>query len=441
MNSLRLNQIERMTADPSTVPLVALSVESKQVVSALLNPPKVIPSENGLPRDWRGFAHLSNLSGELMPLLISQPDPSAYILTFWEQKQKNATIKDFQVILEELDRWDILDDTVELFERDSQTYLSQLERSQTSANVIANEVDEKILTVDDLHRLKQGFENQYYDAFLLYADEDVNFAIEMVDKLENQYNLKLCLKDRDLIGGITFEHEAVMTLISERCNRLIVIISSNFLKSSANKFFLNYAQALGIEKRQRKVIPCLYEKCQLPSQLNYMFILDYNRVGLYDFWGKLRDSVCTLSRTENNTNGNSDRQAVHFEKEKEYNKLEKNETVNIQDRKLLEPLQDPNNHIGNGKDKLKTEESLQSPEDNLNNHKDNNKKYNNFLQWTMRKWTRKSENDKKKYIPITESVSLPSLEGLDTLTIATDSVEKKHKTKFINKYMKRVLVK
>lgn len=198
-------------------------------------------------------------------------------------------------------------------ERDAERYLECLEKSQTSAEVVTNEVDQKVLTVgkyhltlcrrmlglsvghnwpsicytrftfqelilwfnivfcslsitDDLHRLRQGLENQYYDAFLLYADEDVNFATEMVDRLENRYKLKvkrqnsqiikkikytevvfqLCLKDRDLIGGVTFEHEAVMTLISERCNRLIVIVSSNFLKSPANKFFLNYAQALGI---------------------------------------------------------------------------------------------------------------------------------------------------------------------------------------------------
>lgn len=37
----------------------------------------------------------------------------------------------------------------------------------------------------------QGMENQYYDAFLLYADEDVKFATEMVDKLENLHNLKV----------------------------------------------------------------------------------------------------------------------------------------------------------------------------------------------------------------------------------------------------------
>lgn len=54
------------------------------------------------------------------------------------------------------------------------------------------------------------------------------------------------MKDRDLVGGVAFEHEAVMKLISERCNRLLIIISPSFLKSSANKFFLNYAQALSI---------------------------------------------------------------------------------------------------------------------------------------------------------------------------------------------------
>lgn len=58
--------------------------------------------------------------------------------------------------------------------------------------------------------------------------------------------MQLCLKDRDLVAGITFEHEAVMKIIDERCNRVLIIISPSFLVSAANKFFLNYAQALGI---------------------------------------------------------------------------------------------------------------------------------------------------------------------------------------------------
>ncbi|XP_017789085.1 PREDICTED: myeloid differentiation primary response protein MyD88 [Habropoda laboriosa] len=432
-----------MTVDLSAVPLVALSVESKQVISTLLNPPKVIPSENGLPRDWRGLAHLCNLSGEVMPLLISHADPSAYILTAWEHKEKNTTLKDFQAVLEEIDRWDILNDTLELFEKDAERYLEQVQKSQTSAEVIANDIDAKVLTVDDLHRVREGLENQYYDAFLLYADEDTNFATEMVDKLENEYKLKLCLKDRDLIGGVTFEYEAVMTLISERCNRLIVIVSPNFLKSSANKFFLSYAQALGIDKRQRKVVPCVYKQCQLPPQLNYMFKLDYNRVGLYDFWGKLRDSVRTPGKINGSTNSSPMKENFHSnlnvnDKSEKDEKDEKDEK-NI---KHIEPLQVNKLQSEDNKETLNIEKnSSQSSFDNVNSSKDNNKKYTHFLQWTKKKWSKIGENNKKEYVPITETVSLPSLKSLDTLSASAESMEKKHKTKFINKYVKKVQLK
>lgn len=125
----------------------------------------------------------------------------------------------------------------------------------------------------DIHRLNQGQETQHYDAFLLYAVQDTSFATEMVQKLEEEYKLKvlysmdmckiwlfytdlitveqsycfqLCLKERDLIPGLPFEHEAIMRLISDRCNRLLIIISPDFLQSMENEFFINYAQALSI---------------------------------------------------------------------------------------------------------------------------------------------------------------------------------------------------
>lgn len=403
-----------MTGDLSTVPLVALSTESKQVISTLLNPPKVIPSENGLPRDWRGLAHLSNLGGEVMPMLAVHPDATTYILTLWQTKKKDVTIKDLQAILEELDRWDILDDTSELFERDAEKYLEEVESSRTSANEIVNEIDENLLTRDDVLRVPQGLDNQNYDAFLLYADEDVNYASEMMNKLENEHNLKLCIKDRDLIAGITFEHVAVMRLISERCNRLVMIVTSNFLRSTANTFFLNYAQALSIDKCQRKIIPCLYEKCQLPPQLNYVSVVDYNRAGLYDFWGKLRDSIRTPSRVTENLVKHNSKQP----------KLSQNEDLTKTTKEDIS-------------------ESLPNSNDNVYDPKDNNnlKRIGNSLQQFMKKLIPKPENNTKDYNQITESISLPSLEGLDTLNSPMDSVNKKQKKKFMDKYMKKVLVK
>lgn len=39
-----------MAIDLSTVPLVALSVVNKELVTTMLNPKKVLPNDNGLPR-------------------------------------------------------------------------------------------------------------------------------------------------------------------------------------------------------------------------------------------------------------------------------------------------------------------------------------------------------------------------------------------------------
>lgn len=280
--------------DLTIVPLVALSNATKESISNLLNPRKFIPSDDGLPRDWRGLAHLSGIGGEVIPNLSSKPDPCGFILTKMQEKAQGFTFADFQTLLERLDRWDIVDDTMALMEKDAESYKQRSERLSASPNAIENDVDDQILTCDDSYGPEQGLEKQYYDAFLLFADEDVDFADEITENLEKKSGLKLCRKDRDFVIGLPFEHTATMTLISERCNRLLVIVSPNFLKSSANKFFLSYAQALGIDKRQRKIIPCLYQKCTLPPELSYYFILDYNRAGkLWDFWGRLRDSVKT----------------------------------------------------------------------------------------------------------------------------------------------------
>ena len=50
--------------------------------------------------------------------------------------------------------------------------------------------------IDDIHRLKQGLASQYYDAFLLYAEEDIVFVKEMIEKLEIQFKLKVRIANK-----------------------------------------------------------------------------------------------------------------------------------------------------------------------------------------------------------------------------------------------------
>lgn len=105
--------------------------------------------------------------------------------------------------------------------------------------------DRDILTIDDFNRKKNGQSPQIYDAFVLFAEDDIDSATELIQIMENQYNLKLCVKDRDLVGGAN-EHDTVVQLISKRCGRLVVFISQAFFKSPEHKFFVSFAQVEGI---------------------------------------------------------------------------------------------------------------------------------------------------------------------------------------------------
>lgn len=58
--------------------------------------------------------------------------------------------------------------------------------------------------------------------------------------------LQVFEKTRDLIPGV-FEFDAVMELIANRCNRIIVIFSDHlFQNDSLNSFLVSYAQSVGI---------------------------------------------------------------------------------------------------------------------------------------------------------------------------------------------------
>lgn len=154
----------------------------------------------------------------------------------------------------------------------------------------------EIITKDDevLHKTGKS-EPQRYDAFVLFADADINFASKLMDNMENDYKLRLCSKWRDLLAG-ALELVAIQKLITDRCNKLVVILSDKFLESEEYTFYYNYARTLDISMQQRKIIPCTYNSPKLPPQFNMYFCLDYERtlqlpLSLYDFWQKLAESI------------------------------------------------------------------------------------------------------------------------------------------------------
>ena len=69
-----------------------------------------------------------------------------------------------------------------------------------------------------------------YDALLIYAPEDQEFANEILKKLEGSpYNMQVCIKYRDFVSG-GCKYEKAAEIIEKRCKKILLILSENFTK-------------------------------------------------------------------------------------------------------------------------------------------------------------------------------------------------------------------
>lgn len=102
------------------------------------------------------------------------------------------------------------------------------------------------------------------------------------------------MEQRAVRAGAIFKHDLISRVIEERCKHIIVILTPAFYRSQTNQFLANIAQANGIEKGIRKLIPCLYKPCDIPVCLKYHFHLKYKDSSrLCNFWDKLNESIET----------------------------------------------------------------------------------------------------------------------------------------------------
>ncbi|XP_050733688.1 myeloid differentiation primary response protein MyD88-like [Eriocheir sinensis] len=277
-------------------PVRILSAATRKHMACRLDSRKILLASPGVHRDWRGVAEQADLDVSSISCWgkISPTEHCLHILG-----QKGSLVGQLWNYLENMDRFDILDDTREMIYADYDKVVSQgsgaLAALPPPMDQLVTDIavyDNNVLTIDDHKNLSLGLGLQQYTALVLFADEDIDFVQEMVEKLEGEYGLKLCLKDRDLVGGLQFESDSIVRLIIERCMRVIVVLSPEFLASNANNFFVLFAHALSIDQRRRIVIPCLYKPCVKPPVISFCHSLDYYRAkGYWNYWEKLRDSL------------------------------------------------------------------------------------------------------------------------------------------------------
>lgn len=97
------------------IPISALRTKGRDILSKRLNAIKVILSENGAPRDWRGVLNSIGLS-DVVNTVQQKSDEMKEVLDLWMNTRKaSATLGNLQTILGNIDRWDVVDDTYDFF--------------------------------------------------------------------------------------------------------------------------------------------------------------------------------------------------------------------------------------------------------------------------------------------------------------------------------------
>lgn len=98
------------------IPISALRPKTRHFLSIYLNPPKVLSSDDGRPRDWRGIFHLCDLDNYYWDLVSNKQDQMDFLLKIWsEKKLPEASFSKLQSMFGLIDRWDVYDDTKDMF--------------------------------------------------------------------------------------------------------------------------------------------------------------------------------------------------------------------------------------------------------------------------------------------------------------------------------------
>ncbi|NP_001089255.1 myeloid differentiation primary response protein MyD88-B [Xenopus laevis] len=271
--------------DMNSIPLVALNYTVRHRLCLYLNPNAVVAA------DWTRLAEEMGYDYLEIRNFDRYPDSTMKLLEDWQKKCFRATVGGLLEMLKKMERNDILTDLAPLIEADCKKYL---EKKHGPLPLQDDNVDSseqyRITKSDDPY----GSMPETFDAFICCCAQDILFVQEMISRLEQtDYKLKLCVFDRDVLPG-TCLWSITSELIENRCRKMVVIISDDYLDSSECDFQTKFALSLGPGAREKRLIPVKYKpmKRPFPSILRFITLCDntnpYTKVW---FWDKLAKAL------------------------------------------------------------------------------------------------------------------------------------------------------
>nr|ABQ32299.1 Myd88 [Branchiostoma belcheri] len=276
-----------------SIPARYLGVQTRKKLALWLNPPRVGGTNWEDLADEMGFEYIEIENFKL------KNSPMYEVLHVWSLQQ-NATIGHLIEMLKSIERFDVLEEIQSSLAKDISKYR---ERSSSPMPVQVPEVSTgnypNVPTTSELHGITlqddpYGVDKELFDAYVCYCKEDRDFVIQMVKRLESSEfgrRLKLCIDDRDLLPGTAYL-TVTAELIENRCKRMVVVLSPEFLESPECDFQTKYAMSLSPGAKKQRLIPVMYKQIEVPQLLRFVTVIDYVKEELEErFWHRLSKAL------------------------------------------------------------------------------------------------------------------------------------------------------
>ncbi|KAM6169626.1 myeloid differentiation primary response protein MyD88 isoform 4-T4 [Rhynchocyon petersi] len=184
----------------SPVPLAALNMRVRRRLALFLNVQSLVAADWATLAEELGFEYLE------IRQLEAYPNPTGRLLDAW-QGRPDASVSRLLELLAKLGRQDVLEELGPSIEEDCQKYILKQQQEESEKPLQVAAVDSSvprtlelagITTLDD----PLGQMPEFFDAFICYCPNDIQFVQEMIRQLEQtNYRLKLCVSDRDVLPG------------------------------------------------------------------------------------------------------------------------------------------------------------------------------------------------------------------------------------------------
>src|SRR6266480_2155236 len=122
------------------IPLTRVRPSSWSQLSLSLNPEQIIPSDTGVSRDYRGLGEAMGFSHADVKNFQRSPDPTKAVIQAYHARNRGATVKDFLLMIEKIERFDVIDDLKPMLEKDVSCPLPPVRMSSDADQLTMDDV-------------------------------------------------------------------------------------------------------------------------------------------------------------------------------------------------------------------------------------------------------------------------------------------------------------